>query len=148
MFNKKERETLIELICNEQTHMIIKHPESYDTPKYQILEELKVKVKDDEDAVLKELKVKISKDDEEVREAINNIRKEVNVFCFDLYSKFKALQSGLKIIDKLFEETIKCENGEECSVRKFNNISEFATHMKAMNKYQIDYIESVINGEV
>ena len=45
MFSKKEKEILIELICNEQTHMIIKNPESYDTPKYRRLEELKVKIK-------------------------------------------------------------------------------------------------------
>lgn len=47
MFTAKEREALIKLICNEQIHMIIKHPERYDTDDYKVLEELKVKIKDD-----------------------------------------------------------------------------------------------------
>ena len=47
MFTEKEREILIKLICNEQIHMIVKHPERYDTDVYKILEELKVKIKDD-----------------------------------------------------------------------------------------------------
>lgn len=38
---------MIELICNEQTHMIMKHPESYAKPKYKHLEELKVRIKDE-----------------------------------------------------------------------------------------------------
>lgn len=46
MFNKDERKMLIELICNEQTHMIIKDHTKYDSDKYKNLEELKVKVKD------------------------------------------------------------------------------------------------------
>ena len=51
MFTEKEREMLIKLICNEQIHMIIKHPERYDTEEYKTLEELKVKVKDNVDEV-------------------------------------------------------------------------------------------------
>ena len=47
MFTEKEREMLIKLICNEQIHMIIKRPGSYDTDKYKELEGLKIKVKDD-----------------------------------------------------------------------------------------------------
>lgn len=47
MFTEKEREILIKLICNEQIHMIVKHPERYDTDVYKKLEELKVKIKDD-----------------------------------------------------------------------------------------------------
>ena len=47
MFTEKEREMLIKLICNEQIHMIIKHPERYDTDDYKKLEELKIKIKDD-----------------------------------------------------------------------------------------------------
>ena len=47
MFTEKEREVLIKLICNEQIHMIIKHPERYDTDNYRVLEKLKIKIKDD-----------------------------------------------------------------------------------------------------
>lgn len=47
MFTEKEREMLIKLICNEQIHMIIKHPERYNTDNYRALETLKIKIKDD-----------------------------------------------------------------------------------------------------
>ena len=44
--NKEEKKALIELICNEQTHMIIKDHTKYESDKYKKLEELKVKIKD------------------------------------------------------------------------------------------------------
>ena len=44
--NKTEKKLLIELICNEQTHMIIKDNTRYESDKYKKLEELKVKIKD------------------------------------------------------------------------------------------------------
>ena len=44
--SKEERKILIELICNEQTHMIIKDHTKYDSDKYKRLEALKVKIKD------------------------------------------------------------------------------------------------------
>lgn len=46
MLRNKDKRLIIELICNEQTHMIMKHPESYDSDKYRHLEELKVKIKE------------------------------------------------------------------------------------------------------
>lgn len=46
MLSDKERKVLIELISNEQIHMIIKHPDRYGTHKYTFLEELKVKIKE------------------------------------------------------------------------------------------------------
>lgn len=46
MIDKEEKKILIELICNEQTHMIIKDHTKYDSEKYKKLEELKVKIKD------------------------------------------------------------------------------------------------------
>ena len=49
MLSKEERKMIIELICNEQTHMIIKDHTKYDSDKFKILEELKVKVKDFEE---------------------------------------------------------------------------------------------------
>ena len=45
-FNKEEKKLLLELICNEQIHMIIKDHTKYDSDKYKILEELKIKIKD------------------------------------------------------------------------------------------------------
>ena len=44
--NKEEKKLLLELICNEQIHMIIKYHSKYESDKYQKLEELKVKIKD------------------------------------------------------------------------------------------------------
>ena len=44
--NKEEKKLLIELICNAQTHMIIKDPTKYESEKYKKLEGLKVKIKD------------------------------------------------------------------------------------------------------
>ena len=46
ILNKEEKKTLIELICNEQTHMIVKDHTKYGSQKYKKLEELKVKIKD------------------------------------------------------------------------------------------------------
>ena len=46
MIAKEEKKILIELICNEQTHMIIKDQTKYESEKYKKLEELKVKIKD------------------------------------------------------------------------------------------------------
>lgn len=45
-FSKDEKKMLIELICNEQTHMIVKDHTKYESEKYKRLEELKVKIKD------------------------------------------------------------------------------------------------------
>lgn len=44
--NKDEKKMLIELICNEQTHMIIKDHTKYESEKYKKLEKLKIKIKD------------------------------------------------------------------------------------------------------
>lgn len=46
MLTKDEKEIIIKLICNEQTHMIIKDNSKYKSDKYKKLEELKVKIKD------------------------------------------------------------------------------------------------------
>lgn len=43
---KDDKKTIIELICNEQTHMIIKDHTKYESEKYKKLEELKIKIKD------------------------------------------------------------------------------------------------------
>lgn len=46
IFTKEEEKLLLELISNEQIHMIIKDCNKYESDKYKKLEELKVKIKD------------------------------------------------------------------------------------------------------
>ena len=43
-FTKEDRKLLLELICSEQVHMIIKDHTKYESDKYKMLEELKIKV--------------------------------------------------------------------------------------------------------
>ena len=43
-FDKTEKKLLLELICNEQIHMIIKDHTKYDSDKYMMLETLKTKI--------------------------------------------------------------------------------------------------------
>ena len=43
---KEEKKMIIELISNEQIHMIIKNHDKYRSGKYINLEQLKVKIKD------------------------------------------------------------------------------------------------------
>lgn len=44
--NKEEKKILLELIGNEQIHMLLKDSGKYDSEKYVKLEELKIKIKD------------------------------------------------------------------------------------------------------
>ncbi len=44
--NEKDKKLLLELICNEQIHMIIKDNTKYESERYKKLEELKIKIKD------------------------------------------------------------------------------------------------------
>ena len=48
IFDKEEIALLVELISNEQINMNKKNPESYCASKHRKLEELKVKIKDNE----------------------------------------------------------------------------------------------------
>lgn len=43
---KDDKKLLIELICSEQTRMIVKDHTKYETDRYKHLENLKVKIKD------------------------------------------------------------------------------------------------------
>ena len=43
MFEKEKKKLLLEIICNEQVHMIIKDNTKYESEKYRKLDELKVK---------------------------------------------------------------------------------------------------------
>lgn len=44
--SSEEKKLLLELICNEQVHMLIKDHKKYESEKYMRLEELKIKIKD------------------------------------------------------------------------------------------------------
>lgn len=43
---KDDKRLLIELICSEQTRMIVKDHTKYESDRYKHMEELKVKIKD------------------------------------------------------------------------------------------------------
>ena len=45
-FDKKEKRLLLELISNEQIHMLLKDNKKYKSEKYIALEKLKVKIKE------------------------------------------------------------------------------------------------------
>ena len=45
IFNKEEKKLLLELICNEQIHIIIKDHTNYEFDTYKKLEGLKIKIK-------------------------------------------------------------------------------------------------------
>ena len=99
MFDKKEKEILIELICNEQTHMIIENPESYNSSKYQELEKLKVKIKDDYNNTINKcenkfnpvtlLEIEIPFGDDEINNAIEKILISKQEFREYLMERFK-----------------------------------------------------------
>ena len=44
IFSKEEKKTLLELISNEQIHMLMKNCDKYESEKYKKLEELKIKI--------------------------------------------------------------------------------------------------------
>ncbi|WP_299054388.1 hypothetical protein [uncultured Eubacterium sp.] len=44
--NSDKKKLLIELICKEQTEMIVEDHSQYDSDRYKALEELKIKIKD------------------------------------------------------------------------------------------------------
>lgn len=46
MLQEREKNILIELVCEEQTKMIVKDWKLYTSDKYRDLEEIKVKLKD------------------------------------------------------------------------------------------------------
>lgn len=50
-FSKEEKKIIIELICNEQTQMIVEDSSNYVSDRYKKLEEVKVKIKDLPDEV-------------------------------------------------------------------------------------------------
>ena len=45
-FFDTDRKILLDLICNEQVHMLVKNHDAYASDKYKRLERLKVLVKD------------------------------------------------------------------------------------------------------
>lgn len=45
-FSNVDRKLLLDLICNEQVHMLVKNHNAYESEKYKRLERLKVLVKD------------------------------------------------------------------------------------------------------
>lgn len=46
ILSNEDKNRIIQLICNEQIHQHIKHPDFYETDDYSELEKLKVKIKE------------------------------------------------------------------------------------------------------
>jgi hypothetical protein len=62
MFTDKEKRLLLELISNEQIHMIIKDHTKYESDKYRMLERLKVIIKDSNTVLKGEIKCTLLKE--------------------------------------------------------------------------------------
>lgn len=58
-----------------------------------------------------------------------------------------TMQSNLKVLDMVLNETIKGENGEESSIMKFKDLKSFANYIKAMNDFSLQYLENQINSK-
>ena len=58
---KHNRKLLIELICNEQTHMIVKDHTKYESDRYKELEALKIKLKICEEIICQILQCVVAK---------------------------------------------------------------------------------------
>ena len=82
MITGEEKRMLIELICNEQTHMIIKDHSKYRSDKYNKLEKLKVKIKNME--VNEQMKLYKVKDLEKLFKVIDSCEGKIELVGEDI----------------------------------------------------------------
>ena len=121
--NKEEKKMLIELICNEQTHMIIKHPDRYQSDLYKNLEKLKVKIKDMEGKIVTKFKINTF-------ENAKYFNKEALLLESDV-----LIHSGRFIIDGkslmgIFSLDLSKDLGLEIIEKKHGETEEFITKLK------------------
>ena len=79
-------------------------------------------------------------------EELHRNAKAMNDILFKNYMDFNTVLNNCKIMERILEEVIKGENGEESQVVKFTNISSFAQYIKAMNEVQIDFLARRLEG--
>ena len=122
---KEERKILIELICNEQTHMIIKHPDRYQSDLYKNLEKLKVKIKDMEVKKLKKFKIETFEKAKKFNKLAEEVESDILVHSGRFIIDGKSLMGlfSLDLSKELNLEIIEKKEGEEdYFIKKVNEI--------------------------
>ena len=122
---KEERKILIELICNEQTHMIIKHPDRYQSDLYKNLEKLKVKIKDMEVKKLKKFKIETFEKAKKFNKLAEEVESDILVHSGRFIIDGKSLMGlfSLDLSNELKLEIIEKKEGEEdYFIKKVNEI--------------------------
>ena len=122
---KEERKILIELICNEQTHMIIKHPDRYQSDLYKNLEKLKVKIKDMEGKKLKKFKIETFEKAKKFNKIAEEVESDILVHSGRFIIDGKSLMGlfSLDLSNELKLEIIEKKEGEEdYFIKKVNEI--------------------------
>lgn len=119
--NKNDRKELIRLICNEQTHMIIKNSDSYGSDSYKHLEQLKVRIKDMEKKFIKVKFDEIQGIQDFVRKG-NDLKSDITVHSDNRYIVDGKSLMGLFSLDlskPLYIEFLEKEAGEEKEFLEF-----------------------------
>ena len=122
---KEERKILIELICNEQTHMIIKHPDRYQSDLYKNLEKLKVKIKDMEVKKLKKFKIETFEKAKKFNKLAEEVESDILVHSGRFIIDGKSLMGlfSLDLSKELNLEIIEKKEGEkDYFIKKINEI--------------------------
>ena len=122
---KDERKILIELICNEQTHMIVKHPGRYQSDLYKNLEKLKVKIKDMEVKKLKKFKIETFEKAKKFNKIAEEVESDIFVHSGRSIIDAKSLMGlfSLDLSNELKLEIIEKKEGEEdYFIKKVNEI--------------------------
>ena len=122
---KEERKILIELICNEQTHMIIKHPDRYQSDLYKNLEKLKVKIKDMEGKKLKKFKIETFEKAKKFNKLAEEVESDILVHSGRFIIDGKSLMGlfSLDLSKELNLEIIEKKEGEkDYFIKKINEI--------------------------
>ena len=122
---KEERKILIELICNEQTHMIIKHPDRYQSDLYKNLEKLKVKIKDMEVKKLKKFKIETFEKAKKFNKIAEEVESDILVHSGRFIIDGKSLMGlfSLDLSKELNLEIIEKKEGEkDYFIKKINEI--------------------------
>lgn len=126
---KKERKMLLELIGNEQIHMMIKNPDSYMSSKYKELEALKTKVKDwtSKKGKNKGMLININDYDKakQFYEIVSKVDGEIFVksgkYCINGKSLMGLLSLDLSH-DVFVEINVECGEVKEELIRKLNKL--------------------------